>query len=609
VTTPEAAEAAVTSPNLRDVYVGVGLAPAKGKTDKRLKINDAVGLLGLVADIDIYGEAHKQSDLPPDRESALALLDEINPPPTFIVDTGHGIQAWWLFEEPWIFKPGERETAKRLSAGWQAMIAAKAQRHGWKLDNVGDLARVMRVPGTQNAKIKAVTSTRLLRQSPDSRYTWEYLQEFCGDTPERNRDSESVYEGQRFREGNPCPICGGYEELPHGQGERCWGYLSEGGGVVFCTREEYAGAMEPTETSIGTVYAHHLGEACDCGVFHPKKTRKAAFDWRGMGITAAELKHKVFTMKLDLAAGIIPHGFTQIGARPKSGKSLLMLLLSLVVSGPEGGTFLGQKVRHGRVLYLALEEPRRRIQKRIAAMIGDGEWPDRLHVYGREWPDFQHGGLEYLDSFLDEYPDTVLVIIDTMSIFRGPVPRNGGYDTDYAYSHALSDWVNKRDCSLIVVTHTRKRDVSDDPEFNALDMIQNTTGLTAGADTVLVMARDDGVMTLYRTGRDIDDTTPIKLRLDEETTRWEVDEFAPPPRARDSVLYALALVNRPLPPKEIADLMGKKQDAIRQACFKMLREEKPPIGVTNGGMYYLTERGETNKAADGEAEGEPDVVF
>jgi hypothetical protein len=331
----------------------------------------------------------------------------------------------------------------------------------------------------------------------------------------------------------------------------------------------------------------------------------AAFDWRGKGITAAELKNKVFAVKTDLVKGIIPHGFTQIGARPKSGKSLLMMWLALVIAGPDNGTFLGQQVHHGRVLYLALEDPERRAQKRIAAMLGDDEWPDRLHLYS-EWPDFQHGGLEYLDRFLEEYPDTALVVIDTMSLFRGPVGKGGGYDIDYAYSHGLSDWVNRHDCSLVGITHTAKHKVTDDPEWNALDMIQNTTGVTAGADTVLVMGRKDGVMTLYRQGRDLDDTTPIKMQLDEQT-RWQVDDSAPPQTGREAVLYALAFNSEPLNPKGMADFLGKSAGAIRQACFKLLREDSSPIGVTASGLYYLKERGPSNKPL--EARGANDVLL
>lgn len=32
---------------------------------------------------------------------------------------------------------------------------------------------------------------------------------------------------QRFTKDRPCPICGGYGELPRGQHRRCWGFISD----------------------------------------------------------------------------------------------------------------------------------------------------------------------------------------------------------------------------------------------------------------------------------------------------------------------------------------------------------------------------------------------
>jgi hypothetical protein len=64
---------------------------------------------------------------------------------------------------------------------------------------------------------------------------------------------------QRFTPAHPCPICGGDNRMRQGQGTRCWGFLSKDGQTVFCTREEYAGDLDPLTISLGTVvYAHRL---------------------------------------------------------------------------------------------------------------------------------------------------------------------------------------------------------------------------------------------------------------------------------------------------------------------------------------------------------------
>lgn len=72
---------------------------------------------------------------------------------------------------------------------------------------------------------------------------------------------------RRFRRGHPCPICNGHKDLPPGKGARCAGYLSSDGQYAHCTREEYAGQIQPTSATPAT-YAHRLQGECRCGVTH-----------------------------------------------------------------------------------------------------------------------------------------------------------------------------------------------------------------------------------------------------------------------------------------------------------------------------------------------------
>src|SRR5262249_53490775 len=61
---------------------------------------------------------------------------------------------WWLFEKPWIFADDkDRQAAQQLVQGWTREIRQRAESRGWKLDNVSDLARVLRAPGTLNHKL------------------------------------------------------------------------------------------------------------------------------------------------------------------------------------------------------------------------------------------------------------------------------------------------------------------------------------------------------------------------------------------------------------------------------------------------------------------------
>ena len=80
-------------------------------------------------------------------------------------------------------------------------------------------------------------------------------------------------------------------------------------------------------------------------------------------------------------------------------------------------------------MYLALEDTYERLQKRLAQMT-ERDSPDLvLSVLAGT---LEEDLLEQLESFLFEYPETVLVIIDTLQRIRGRVPDNGSYAADYA---------------------------------------------------------------------------------------------------------------------------------------------------------------------------------
>lgn len=78
----------------------------------------------------------------------------------------------------------------------------------------------------------------------------------------------SVKNKQRFlTEHSPCPICGGYDRMQRGYGERCTGFLSDDGKYALCTREERAGQLDITNSE-PPGYVHLLKGKCKCGTTH-----------------------------------------------------------------------------------------------------------------------------------------------------------------------------------------------------------------------------------------------------------------------------------------------------------------------------------------------------
>lgn len=136
-----------------DTYFGVGLLyppPAKG----RGSADDVVAIGGWWADIDVrHAASHKKQNLPANEDDVRRLLDRVGLPASIEVNSGYGVHAYWLFADPWVFADAaDRKEAARQARLWVSTIRAHAHTMGWDVDPVGDLARIMRVPGTRNFK-------------------------------------------------------------------------------------------------------------------------------------------------------------------------------------------------------------------------------------------------------------------------------------------------------------------------------------------------------------------------------------------------------------------------------------------------------------------------
>ena len=101
--------------------------------------------------------------------------------------------------------------------------------------------------------------------------------------------------------------------------------------------------------------------------------------WHENTFTAAELKTMTFEPVRYVLPRFIPEGMTLLVGRPKVGKSwwVLDLCLACAAGHPALGTL---KAVEGDVLYLALEDGKRRLQRRLDKLLStfSGEWPKRF---------------------------------------------------------------------------------------------------------------------------------------------------------------------------------------------------------------------------------------
>lgn len=167
-------DAALSFSRTEETYFGIGLHRVAPESGRGVAENVSI-IPGLWIDIDVLGPAHTSKDLPPDRESALGLLRLFPHAPSWIVWSGHGFHAWWLFDEPWVFESDEeRQEAHTLVRRLQRWFQEKARERGWHIDTTTDLARVLRLPGTVNRKCEPVM-VETIHSDPDRRYNaWAF---------------------------------------------------------------------------------------------------------------------------------------------------------------------------------------------------------------------------------------------------------------------------------------------------------------------------------------------------------------------------------------------------------------------------------------------------
>ena len=168
----------VVVPQDRNVYFGVGIGDQPFGPHNRVPSGLVKAIPGLWADIDYGEEGHAKGKLPPTQAEAEKLLSYMADP-TIVVHSGHGLQAYWLFKEPWYLESNEeRHQAERLSYAFQQALKANAARLNYTVDMTWDLARVMRLPGSVNIKTDPVPVTVLKTDGP--RWTEEGMARTIG---------------------------------------------------------------------------------------------------------------------------------------------------------------------------------------------------------------------------------------------------------------------------------------------------------------------------------------------------------------------------------------------------------------------------------------------
>jgi hypothetical protein len=256
------------------------------------------------------------------------------------------------------------------------------------------------------------------------------------------------------------------------------------------------------------------------GEYRTKKPKPDAE--RASGTNAGQLKAMAFNPVQFLVINLIPsEGVTLICAKPKSGKS--WLVLDLALASTMNRITLGEsRPLQGSVLYLALEDSLRRLRSRIDRLLPSSvtKWPEHLRLE-TEWKRVDDGGLDDIRKWVEGERvagrTVAFVAVDVLKIVRpATVKGKPAYEADYDALTGLQRLARDLSIAILVVHHTRKAD-SDD----LLDKVSGTFGLSGAADTILILEKRSNGWVFDVRGRDVS-SDELAAEFNKDTCRWAV---------------------------------------------------------------------------------------
>lgn len=247
------------------------------------------------------------------------------------------------------------------------------------------------------------------------------------------------------------------------------------------------------------------------------------------------------------------------------GKSWMALQFSLAVAC--GGYTFGKRIDQGNVLYMALEDPPRRLKERMLRQ----SWPmnaaaEFLTVgkYKEIIGDVRGAGGDRLASYILRYGYR-LVVIDTAS------RAIDGDQNDVAqmtvWFTPLQEIAQEMNCCILMLDHHNKLGSAD-----AVRDVLGSTAKAAMADTVIGVYRERGKpdARLTITGRDVEEQT-LNIRFDRLTGSWQLDSNPLAGLTADQADLIIALEGiQPATPRQIAEALGKEYEKAKGSIFNRL---------------------------------------
>lgn len=228
---------------------------------------------------------------------------------------------------------------------------------------------------------------------------------------------------------------------------------------------------------------------------------------------------------------LMPAGLHILSGSAKIGKSWLSLWLCQQVS--TGGRVWEFETRKCGTLYLALEDTIDRLHFRLSHITDDGS---EQSYFATEADNLSGSLIPQLEKFMADYPDTGLVVIDTLQRVRGVTNDKNAYANDYDEIGRIKSFADKFKIAVLLIHHVRKM-----PDSDPFNMVSGSVGIIGAVDSMYVLEKDrrtENRATLHITGRDIEDMQ-LSLEFDRDMTVWRFVSYLSGEQAEDKTVTAL----------------------------------------------------------------------
>lgn len=319
---------------------------------------------------------------------------------------------------------------------------------------------------------------------------------------------------------------------------------------------------QPLEKEFEYSIADHPAECKDNSAELLRKLRRMQEPGYLHTVTLNDLYDNVYEGFPAVVDGLLWPGTYLFVGPPKVGKSFLVAQIAYHVS--MGLPLWNMQVDRGTVLYLALEDDYRRLQRRLYRMFGT-EGTEKLH-FSINAKHIGEGLDEQLERFVRENPDTKLIIVDTLQKIREIGSDKYSYANDYELIARLKSFAQSHGICLLLVHHTRKQKADD-----IFDTISGTNGLLGASDGAFIMQRHPVAYSkayLSISGRDQQSQTMV-LERNAERLNWELEEIMAEiwEEPKDSILEAIHALLEESPSwqgnaTELAEAIGQEISPI-----------------------------------------------